>query len=152
MAAYMVSKLDPGFLVQCATGSAPGCTRDAGGDQANGAPRVRATLAVDYGFPLASLRASMGGDVVYTSEREFDRADPARNLPAITLVGARFAVRSADDKVGLTLYARNLFDKFSPTYRVGNLAATVTGDTGSYMQFVGPESRRVIGLSLDAKF
>lgn len=89
---------------------------------------------------------------LYTSEKVFDRTDPARNLPASTIVGTRFGVRSADDKVGLTFYARNLFDKFSPTYRIGNLAAFATGDTRSYTQFLGPESRRVLGVSLDAKF
>jgi iron complex outermembrane receptor protein len=148
----MQSKLGPGFLVECAMGSAPGCTRDATGDPAGGAPRVRAVLAFDYGFPLASMRGSLGADVVYTSEKVFDRTDPARNLPATTIVGARFGIRTADDKLGLTLYARNLFDKFNPTYRVGNLTAFATGDTRSYMQFLGPESRRVIGVSLDAKF
>ena len=150
--AYMRSKLGPGFLVECAMGSAPGCTRDATGDPAGGAPKLRAMLAADYTFPLASFRASLGGDVVYTSKKVFDRTDPARNLPATTIVGVRFAIRTFDDKVGLTLYARNLFDKFNPTYRVGNLAAFVTGDTRSYMQFLGQESRRVVGLSLDAKF
>jgi hypothetical protein len=150
--AYMRSKLGPGFLVECAMGSAPGCTRDASGDPAGGAPKLRATLAFDYGFPVSSLRASLGADVVYTSEKVFDRTDPARNLPATTIVGARFGIRTADDKLGLTFYARNLFDKFSPTYRVGNLVAFATGDNRSYMQFVGPESRRVLGVSLDAKF
>ena len=82
----------------------------------------------------------------------YDRTDPARNLPATTIVGARFGVRTADDQLGLTLYARNLFDKFSPTYRSGNLTAFATGDTRSYIQFVGPESRRLLGVSLDAKF
>ncbi|WP_048439684.1 TonB-dependent receptor [Caenimonas sp. SL110] len=150
--AYTVAKLGSGFLVECAMGSPAGCTRDAGGDQAGGTPKVRATLAFDYRFPLASMRGSLGGDVVYTSEKVFDRTDPARNLAATTIVGARFGVRTADDKVGLTLYARNLFDKFSPTYRSGNLIAFATGDNRSYMQFVGPESRRVLGVSLDAKF
>ncbi|RYX95583.1 MAG: TonB-dependent receptor [Comamonadaceae bacterium] len=151
-AAYMLSKLGAGFLVPCATGTAPACTRDARGEQANGAPKLRATLAVDYAFPVASLHASVGGDVVYTSEKIFDRTDPARNLPATTLFGARFVLRSADEKVGLTFYARNLFDKFNPTYRTGNLAAFATADTRSYMQFTGMESRRVLGVSLDAKF
>ena len=102
--------------------------------------------------PDAITDGSGSSEVLYTSEKVFDRTDPARNLPATTIVGARFGVRTADDKVGLTLYARNLFDKFSPTYRIGNLAAFATGDTRSYMQFVGPESRRVLGVSLDAKF
>lgn len=150
--AYMDSKLGSGFLVECAMGSAPGCTRDASGDRAGGTPRVRATMAFDYRFALASLRALVGGDVVYTSEKVFDRTDPARNLAATTLVGARFGVRTANDKVGLTFYSRNLFDKFSPTYRIGNLTAFATGDTRSYTQFVGPESRRVVGVSMDAKF
>ena len=150
--AYMISKLGPGFFVPCATGSAATCTRDANGDQAGGAPKLRATLAFEYSFPLASLHASVGGDVVHTSEKVFDRTDPARNLPATTIFGARFGMRSADDRIGLTLYARNLFDKFNPTYRVGNLAAFATADTHSYMQFVGTESRRVLGVSLDAKF
>jgi len=151
-AAYMVAKLGPGFLVQCATGSAATCTRDASGDQAGGSPKFRAVLAFDYGFALASLRASVGGDVVHTSRKVYDRTDPARNLPSTTIVGARFAVRSANDKIGLTFYARNLFDKFNPAYRVGNIAAFATGDTRSYIQFVGPESRRIVGVSLDAKF
>jgi len=98
------------------------------------------------------LAVSLANAQLYTSEKVFDRTDPARNLPATTIVGARFGIRTADDKVGLTLYARNLFDKFSPTYRVGNLAAFATGDTRSYMQFLGPESRRVLGVSVDAKF
>lgn len=150
--ALLQSKLGSGFLVECAAGSPAGCTRDAAGDPAGGAPRRRATLALDYGFALGSLRAFLGGDVVYTSEKVFDRTDSARNLPATTIVGARFGMRTSDDKLGLTLYARNLFDKFSPTYRSGNLAAFATGDTHSYTQFVGPESRRVLGVSLDAKF
>jgi iron complex outermembrane receptor protein len=150
--AYMQSKLGPGFLVQCAMGSAAGCTRDAAGDPAGGAPKLRAILAFDYGFALASLRASVGADVVYTSEKVFDRTDPAVNLPATTIVGAKFGLRTADDKIGLTLYARNLFDKFNPSYRIGNLTAFATGDTHSYTQFLGPESRRVLGVSLDVKF
>ncbi len=150
--AYMVAKLGPGFLVECAMGSPAGCTRDAAGDQAGGTPKVRGTLALDYRFALASMTATLGGDVVYTAERVFDRTDPARNLPATTIVGARFGIRSADDKVGLTFYARNLFDKFSPSYRSGNLAAFATGDNRSYIQFLGPESRRVLGVSLDARF
>lgn len=150
--AYMKSKLGPGFLTECAMGSPTGCTRDASGDPAGGAPRLRATLAFDYAFPLGSMRASLGGDVVHTSEKVFDRTDPARNLPATTIVGARVGVRTADDKVGLTFYARNLLDKFNPRYRIGNLIAFATGDTRSYIQFLGPESRRVLGASLDVKF
>jgi iron complex outermembrane receptor protein len=150
--AYTEAKFGPGFLVQCAQGSAPTCTRDATGDQANGTPKLRAVLAVDYGFLLASMHASVGADVVYTSAKVFDRTDPARNLPATTLVGAKFALRTADDKVGVTFYARNLFDRFNPSYRLGNLISFATGDNRSYMQFVTPESRRVLGVSLDAKF
>lgn len=150
--AYMQSKLGAGFLVECAVGSPPGCTRDAGGDQAGGAPKLRGTLAADYGFALRTLRASLGADVVYTSEKVFDRTDPVRNLPSTTIVGVRFGVRSADDKLGLSFYARNVFDKFSPTYRSGNLTGAATGDPRSYMQFVGLESRRLLGISLDAKF
>jgi iron complex outermembrane receptor protein len=150
--AYMQSKLGPGFLVQCAQGSPAGCTRDATGDQAGGAPKLRAVLAVDYGFPLLSMRASLGADVVHTSEKVYDRTDPNVNLPATTIVGARFAMRSPDDKWGVSFYARNLFDKFSPMLRVGNLISFATGDKFSYIQFVGPESRRVVGVSVDAKF
>jgi iron complex outermembrane recepter protein len=98
------------------------------------------------------MRASLGADVVYTSEKIYDRTDPNVNLPATTIVGARFAVRTADDKWGVSVYARNLFDKFSPTLRVGNLISFATGDKLSYIQFVGPESRRVVGVSVDAKF
>jgi iron complex outermembrane receptor protein len=151
-AAYMIAKLGPGFLVQCAMGSPAGCTRDASGDQAGGAPKVRATLAMDYTFPVGSLRGSLGGDVVYTSQKLFDRTDPAVNLPATTIVGARIGIRSADNRSGVAFYARNLFDKFSPTYRIGNLAAFATGDTHSYTQFLGPESRRVLGVSADVEF
>ncbi|MBC5763205.1 TonB-dependent receptor [Ramlibacter albus] len=150
--AYTRSKLGPGFLVECAMGSPTGCFRDAAGDPAGGTPKLRATFVFDYAFAVASLRASLGGDVVYTSEKVFDRTDPARNLPATTIVGARFTLRRADDMAGLALYARNLTDRFSPTYRVGNLVAFVTGDTRSYTQFVGPESRRLVGVSFDAKF
>lgn len=150
--AYMVSKYGPGYLLECAVGAPAGCTQDATGAQIGGTPRLKATVAAEYGFNLGDYRAFMGADAVYTSERVFNPQDAMRNIGARTTLGARMGFRSASGNWGVTLYARNLTDEFQPTHRLGNLLGFVAGDTKSYAQFVGPESRRLIGVSVDAKF
>ncbi len=148
----MDSKYGSGYLRQCKMGSAPNCTRDGTGEQIGGLPKLRATLAAQYQFSLGGMRASLGGDVVYTSEKVFNPTDPDITLPAVAIYGARFGLRSSNDSWGVSLYARNLFDTFNPTYRIGNLIAFATGDNGSYTQFLGIESRRLVGVTFDVKF
>ncbi|HSV55418.1 MAG TPA: TonB-dependent receptor, partial [Burkholderiaceae bacterium] len=150
--AYIESRYGSGYKLECAVGSPAGCTQDATGAQIGGVPRVKATIAAEYAFKVGDYKAFVGADAVYTSERVLNPQDPIRNIEARTTLGARMGFRSANDNWGVTLYARNLTDEFQPTYRLGNLLGFVAGDSKSYAQFVGPESRRLIGVSLDAKF
>lgn len=150
--AYVEATYGAGYKLACAQGSPAGCQQDATGAQINGVPRLRATLAANYLFDVLGYRGTAGADVAYSSKQVLNPQDPLRNLDARTTVGARLGLRSADDKWGVALFARNLFDQFQPTNRFGNLLSFVTGDSKSYVQLVGPESRRTIGLSIDATF
>lgn len=151
-AAYMVAKYGPGYFTACAAGAPAGCLRNAENDQVGGTPKFRANLSAEYAVPLGSFKAAFAGDVVYQTSQVFNPEDPIRNLGARTTVGARMSFRPLDDKWGVALYVRNLLDEFQPAYRTANILGFVAGDARSHFQQVGPESRRLFGLTVDAKF
>jgi iron complex outermembrane receptor protein len=119
---------------------------------AGATPTTRATLAADYSFLVAGLRSSVGADLTYVNQQANDPSAPLSFDQKATIVGAKASVRAPSDKWGLTLSVRNLFDKFDPAGRSSNFLGTFTGDTGSAFQSVKAETRRIVGLALDAKF
>jgi iron complex outermembrane receptor protein len=150
--AYMIAKYGAGFRTACPASAPAGCTRDAEGDQLNGAPRFRFNLTAEYTLAVGAFKTSLAGDVVYQSKQVFNPADPARNFDPRTTLGARVAIRSQDDRLGVALYVRNLLDDFQPVTRNANYVGTIVNDVNSYIQTMGPESRRLVGLTFDAKF
>lgn len=117
-----------------------------------GAPTKRANLAATYKFPVFGMRGSVGTDITYEDRPADDPTQPLSWSHKAAIVGAQAAVRSQDDNLGLTLNVRNLLDKFDPAGRSGYFLGQFVGDTGAGFQTYKPESRRVIGLTLDAKF
>jgi len=150
--AYVRSTFGDGFLVPCAQGSPPGCTRDAAGEQVGGTPRLRASLVAEQQFAWAGGQAALGLDLSARSRRVFNQSDPARDIGGQAIFGARLGWRSADGRWGVSVYGRNLFDRFQAAYRAGNLIGFVGGDTASYAQYVSAESGRLLGASLEARF
>lgn len=117
-----------------------------------GAPTKRANLAATYSFPVFGMRGSVGSDITYESRSADDPTAPLSWDHNATIVGLQTALRSADGNWGLTLNVRNLLDKFDPAGRSAYPFGQFVGDSGAGFQSFKAESRRVIGLTLDAKF
>jgi iron complex outermembrane receptor protein len=163
------AKYGSGYLVACgqletaAQGCAPvrnssgtqiGTADDAGGNQLIGAPRWKVTGSGEYKKTFAGgLSGFVGADIVYSSRVNFSAAyEPlAANAPA-AIFGGRIGLRTDGDRYGVSVFARNLFDTYRSIVRLATPTSAQQLDPRSYSQISGPESRRVIGLTLDAKF
>ena len=161
---YNDAKYGNGYRVACAQGQtaaqgcitlAPGVTvDDAGGNSLVGAPKWKANGFAEYATSLGgSIKGVVQADVVYTSRINFDAAYSPQNTNApAAIFGGRIGLRTTDDRYGIAVFARNLFDTYRPVVRFATPTALQQLDPRSFSQISGPESRRTIGLSLDAKF
>ncbi|MBB4155675.1 iron complex outermembrane receptor protein [Sphingomonas jinjuensis] len=167
-AVYNDARYGDGYLVACAqqqtaaqgcipqvvNGATIGRVDDAGGNRLVGTPEWKVTASGEYAADLSSrTQAYLQADMVYTSRINWDAAfNPiAQNAPA-ALFGGRLGLRFADQRFGIAVFGRNLFDVYRPTVRFATPTAALQLDPRSYAQISGTDSRRVIGLSLDAKF
>lgn len=124
------------------------------GKQLVGASKWKITASTDYTTPLSGdLDAFIQADMVYRSKR-FSNAtnDPILATEGGAIFGGRIGIRTSDERLGASVFARNIFDSFQPSARFATPAAAQQLDPLSFSQFAGPESHRIIGLSLDAKF
>ncbi len=158
---YDNAKYGPGYLVSCAQGqtAAQGCdptseTADAGGNKLVGTPEYKATASGEYAHSLAaSVAGFLQLDAVYTSRINWSQVyDPLLTSAAATIVGTRIGIRTEDHRFGVAIFARNLFDTYRPSTRFETPVAAQLLDPRTYVQISGPESRRVVGISLDARF
>jgi iron complex outermembrane recepter protein len=161
---YNNAKYGDGYLVACAQGqtAAQGCMTlpsgakvdDAGGNRLVGAPLWKLNGFAEYAPSLGgNLRGVLQADVVYTSRINFDAAYSPQNQNApAAIFGARIGVRTEDDGYGVAIFARNLFDTYRPVVRFATPTALQQLDPLSFSQISGPESRRVVGVSFDARF
>ena len=148
------------FLVTCTPGLMPRCPASAifnvDGQQLQATPKWKANLAGEYTHDLSGdLQGFAGADVVYTTKINFNQfPDPAQEVGARAIVGARLGVRSADRRWSAALFARNLFDErtpvflFSPYLLSGATAPGITAVGRSY----STESFRTVGITLDGRF
>jgi iron complex outermembrane receptor protein len=164
---YNNARYGSGYNVACAQlqTAAQGCqtvieggaaisTTDAHGNQLIGAPEWKVTSTVEY---AANVRDRLSGfvsvDAVYTSRINFDAAyDPLDTNAAATIFGGRFGLRSNDGRYEVSIFVRNMFDQYRPIVRFATPTAAEQLDPQSLAQIAGPESRRVVGISLDGKF
>lgn len=163
-AVYNDAKYGDGYLVACAQGQtaaqgcqtiAPGVTVDnAGGNRLIGAPRWKVTAFGEYTVGLSdSIDAFLQADMVYTSKINFDAAySPQNTNRAAAIFGGRIGVRTDDERYGVSVFARNVFDTYRAAVRFATPTARQQLDPLSFSQISGPESRRTIGVSLDARF
>ena len=156
---YNDAKYGKGYVVQCAQlqTAAQGCNggvTDAGGNQLIGAPRWKVTASGEYRHALGEkLEGYIAADVVYQSKIFFDAAyDPLDTVNGAALFGGKLGVRTQDERFGVAVFARNIFDKRVAVIRFETPTASSVGDPSSYAQMFGDESFRTIGVSLDARF
>jgi iron complex outermembrane receptor protein len=133
---------------------APVSTTDAHGNLLIGSPEWKITSDVEYSANvLDGLSGFVSIDAVYTSRTNFDAAyDPIDTNAAATLFGGRLGVRRDDGRYGVSLFVRNMFNQYRPIVRFATPTAAQQFDAQSYAQIAGPESHRVVGISLDGKF
>jgi iron complex outermembrane receptor protein len=163
------AKYGDGYFVACGLGQtlAQGCLNilngsgavagkadNAGGNRLIGAPQWKLNGGAEYTRSLSGgFKGFVTTDIVYTSRVNFGAAyEPLNSNKPATLVGARLGVTSENGSFGISLFVRNLFDVYQPVVRFATPTAAQQRDPVSYSQISGPESRRVIGLSLDGKF
>lgn len=124
------------------------------GGQLVGSAKWKLTASLEYSAALSdSLEGFVQSDMVYKS-RTFSNAtnDPILSTKGGALFGGRIGLRTSDQRYGASIFARNLFNTFRPSARFATPVAAQQLDPLSFSQFGGPESHRVIGLSLDARF
>lgn len=160
---YNDAKYGAGYFVACAQGqtAAQGCVTlptgakvdDAGGNRLTGAPRWKVNAFGEYTARLNDVETFVQAEMVYTSRINFEAAySPiATNAPA-AIFGGRIGVRTSDDRYGVSFFARNIFDVYRPLVRFATPTAAQQLDPISFSQFSGPESRRTLGVSFDARF
>ena len=163
-ALYNDAKYGAGYLVACAQGetAAQGCQTltsgakvdDAGGNRLVGAPKWKLTGFGEYTHAVKpGWEGFVQADVVYTSKINYDAAySPQNTNKAAAIFGGRLGVRTQDERLGVSVFARNLFDTYRSTVRLATPTASYQFDPLSFSQISGPESRRTVGVSLDAKF
>ncbi|QQV79108.1 TonB-dependent receptor [Sphingomonas aliaeris] len=160
---YNDAKYGNGYLVACSQGqtAAQGCTTvgtgrvdDAGGNRLIGAPKWKVTGFGEYATTLSgAVQGFVQADMAYTSRINFEAAySPLATNRAAAIFGARIGLRTDDNRYGIAVFGRNLFDTYRPVVRFATPTAQQQLDPQSFAQISGPESRRTIGVSLDAKF
>lgn len=115
---------------------------------------LKLTSSAEYSVPLSSkLNGFVQADVV-RNPRMFSNAagDDVLAIENWVNVGGRLGLKTADGKFGTSVFVRNLFDTVRSGARFATPTAAQQLDPASFSQFAGQESRRVIGLSLDASF
>ena len=119
-----------------------------------GAPKWKITASGEYEHPLtSSLDGFVQVDVVYHTKTFSNSAnDPILAIDGSTIFGGRFGVRTQDGRYGLSIFARNLFNTFRPSYRFATPVAAQQLDPAAFSQFSSPEAHRIVGVSLDAKY
>ena len=127
---------------------------NAEGRQLVASSKWKVTASAEYSTALSgNLNGFVQADMVYRS-KSFSNAtnDPILSTKGAAIFGGRIGVRTEDERFGVSVFARNIFDTFRASTRFATPIAAQQLDPLSFSQFVGPEGNRVVGLSLDARF
>ncbi|MFC4595944.1 TonB-dependent receptor [Sphingobium tyrosinilyticum] len=138
----------------------PNGTTDVSGNQLANAPRWSMNSTVRYERPVSGDWVGfVQGDVYYRTSAYFTQTrDQQTRINGNAIIGLSFGAHTADDRLTITAFVRNLFDKRVPTYAIADPVATVyTGPAGvtdaalggDYWHNFGPNSYRTIGVTLN---
>jgi iron complex outermembrane receptor protein len=124
------------------------------GKQLIGSAKWSITASGEYSTAVSdTFNAFVQADMVYRSKQFFNATNDAiLSERGAAIFGGRIGVRTTDQQFGVSVFTRNLFNTFRASTRFATPIAAQQLDPLSFSQFAGPESRRVIGLSLDARF
>ncbi|MBO9695165.1 MAG: TonB-dependent receptor [Sphingopyxis sp.] len=116
------------------------------GNRLANAPALSLSGAIDWdALSNDAGTLSLHVDSNYVSRQEYDALNsPALSQGGYGLLGARVAFRTADDRLGIALWGKNLTDHYYFTSRIA------IGSIGFNYNHVG--APRTYGVTLDAKF
>jgi len=122
---------------------------DLGGTQLGNAPLWKFTFSGEYAHSvMEGIDGYLAADAVYKSDVNLDNSlDPNLHYPAHWMIGGRVGVRTHDQRYGAAIFVRNLTDNHEPL-----LIFPTFPNAGDYGTYYGPQSFRLVGLSLDARF
>jgi iron complex outermembrane receptor protein len=123
-----------------------------GGKQLSNAPKWKFTVSSEYrhGLGGGGLEGFVGGDATYKSDIRYAAStDPNVVFNAHWTVGGRVGVRDPDKGWSAAVFVRNLGYSHEPMVRYANFP---DGAAASYGQILTPQSFRLVGVSLDARF
>jgi iron complex outermembrane receptor protein len=117
---------------------------DASGIELPSAPRWQVNGGVDYSHDLAgNLKLQLGLDGNYKGSTSGGAVGVQAATAAYAVYNARIALGNADDTWTVTLWSRNLFDKYY-------YPAAYQGGNGPYVRSVGMP--RTIGITGEYRF
>jgi iron complex outermembrane receptor protein len=119
------------------------------------APKFTYTLAANYETPAGPVLVGAGVNWFHRSSVTYaSNGDPGLFQGGYGLLGAQVGVRDPDGLWRVSVFARNLLDKFFVSRIIAQptLNAIGTNGLGSYSQFPSADARRIFGVSLDVKF
>ena len=122
-----------------------------GGEQLASAPEWKFTLSGEYRHAMrGSVEGFLAADTVYKSDVRYAAStDQNVTFAAHWTVGGRLGVRDPDKGWTAAIFVRNLNNSHEPVVRFANFP---DGSIGSYGQLLTPQSFRLVGVSLDARF
>lgn len=117
------------------------------GNELPNAPKVTGTIAADLDlFDTGSGKVTLHGDLSYVSDQWFEIFNVQRlEQNSYTLVNGRLGYRTADERFGVALWAKNVFNKFYYTSRLD----LVSGFGYDYNHIGQP---RMYGVTADVRF
>jgi iron complex outermembrane recepter protein len=142
---------------QCYTGQAQfgtGCIngqQDLTGTRLPLTPKFSGSLGLGYeramgALPIASF---VRADYSWRSAVQYSTANaPGSIEPAYGLLGATFGVHSKDGRYTVSVYGKNLTDKF----HVSGLGILAPGGYGTTLMQIGPDYRRTWGTTFSVNF
>jgi len=125
-----------------------------GGQQLAYAPRYKFTMSGEYAHEIANnANGFIAVDTVWKSRLRYEEnALAATTYGPHWTVGGRIGVRSADERLSIAVFARNLFNVHEPALMQSSLPYATTNGQQNIGAIYGPNAFRQVGISLDGKF
>ena len=131
--------------------AAPGATAvtNGTGNRLSNTPKLTYSMFGRFEQPMGSLKAFVQANYQWRDRVSFSAAgDPNLVQKSFGLLNGSLGIGDADGRWTVTLFAKNLFDKY---YATNIISQPVLNAPGVYSQFFTPDSRRLIGVSLGVK-
>jgi iron complex outermembrane receptor protein len=139
---YNPATYPPGTLASDGSG-------DLGGEQLGNAPLWKFTFSGEYDHPIVEgIEGFISANAVYKSDLNLDNSnDPNLHFPAHWIWGGQIGARFDHGRYDIALFGRNLGNVHEPVLIFPNFP-----NPGDYGAYYTPQSFRLVGIVLDARF